>query len=74
MMKRWGFFLTDTAKSRLDEETIEMGTLHTTDDGATMLLFRDRFVALRAASLAGENEVQGLELAAQAQRRAARAR
>lgn len=60
-MKRWGFFLTDTAKTRLDDETLEMGTLHTTDDGETMLVFRDRFVALRVASRV-ESEVRGLDL------------
>jgi hypothetical protein len=52
-MTRWAVPLDEHFKSRLTHDTLELGDLQRRDDGSEMLVFRDRFVALKVAAKVG---------------------
>ena len=52
-MTRWAVPLDDDFKTRLTQGALELGDLHRRDDGSEVLLFRDRFVALKVAAEVG---------------------
>lgn len=53
-MTRWAIPLDRHRKQRLPHDAFELGDLITDDDGGELLLFRDRFVALKVASRVGD--------------------
>lgn len=48
-MQRWAISLDGEVRRRLTEEQLELGTESTGENGDDLLIFRDRFVALRVA-------------------------
>ena len=55
-MTRWAIQLDRERKQRLPHDALELGDLVTGEDGHELLLFRDRFVALKVASRVGGAE------------------
>ncbi len=62
-MQRWAIALTNETRSRLGDEAIKVGSIQQTPSGDTLLVFRDRFSALRVASAAGNAQLLELEIA-----------
>lgn len=56
-MTRWAIQLDPHRKKRLPHDALELGDLVTDEDGSELLLFRDRFVALKVASRVGNPEL-----------------
>jgi hypothetical protein len=52
-MMRWAVQLDEHVKTRLPIDTLELGDLHRREDGSEVLIFRDRFVALKVAAKVG---------------------
>ena len=59
-MKRWAVPLDQAQCARLSDDHISLGTMHKGEGGRTLLVFRDRFSALKVASTIGDAEVLDL--------------
>lgn len=52
-MERWAILLDDATHSRLSDEQLQLGRLEKSASDESLLVFRDRFVALKIASSVG---------------------